>query len=124
MVEPRSPLRTADFTDRTGGGRRQKWLYLIPVDAKPFDYEAEAELFRLEAENSIVSLPDTYDLTALQTRSDLQSKNCRHSCSWGPTSKSRRSGSRAMKCAACMTAPNFRLRGVLRCSSGGHAYTT
>src|SRR6266436_6669197 len=72
--------------------------------------------FRLEAENSIVNWPDTDDLKRPQTRSDLQSKNCRHSCSWGPTSRSRRSGSTAMKCAACTTAPNFRLRGVLRCS--------
>src|SRR5229473_377649 len=80
--------------------------------------------FRFEAENSIVNSPDTDDLKGPQTRSDLQSKNCRHSCSWGPTSKSRRSGSTAMKCAACTTVPTFHLRGVLRRSSGGHAYPT
>src|SRR5215813_755776 len=75
--------------------------------------------FHLEAENSIVSSLDTDDLTEPQTRSGLQSKNCRQSCSWAPTSKSRRSDSTAMKCAACTTAPNFRLRDVVRCSSGG-----
>jgi hypothetical protein len=47
-------------------------------------------------------------------RSDLQSKNCRHTCSWGPTSKSRRRGSTAMTWAACTTAPNFHLRDVLQ----------
>ena len=64
--------------------------------AKPFDYEAMAELFPTETENSIINSRDTDDLTAPQKRSDLQSKNCRHSCSKGPTSKSRRSGSTAM----------------------------
>jgi hypothetical protein len=29
-----------------------------------------------------------------------------------------------MKCAACTTAPNFRLRGVRRCNSGGHTHAT
>jgi len=35
-----------------------------------------AELFRLEAKNSIVSSPDTNDLSAPQTRYGLQSKYC------------------------------------------------
>jgi hypothetical protein len=97
---------------------------LISVDAKSFDYEAVAELFPARSRKFNRQLARYRRFTAPQTRSGLQSKNCRHSCSWAPTSKSRRSDSAAMKCAACTTASNFRLRGVLRCSSGGHTYAT
>jgi hypothetical protein len=92
--------------------------------AKAFDYEAAAELFSAQIENSIVNSPDTGDLTAQQTQSDLQSRNCRNRCCAEPTSKSMSSGSTAMQCVACTTAPNFRLIGVLQRNCSGNSYTT
>src|SRR5260221_579525 len=123
MVEPRPPPRRPGQNCRQAAARRQKWLHVIPPMPRSRSImKPWLSYFRLETENSIVDSRDTDDLTAPQKRSDLQSKNCRNSCYWVPASKSRRSGSTAMKCAACTTALNFRLRGVLRRSSNGHTY--
>src|SRR5260370_14088818 len=127
MVEPRPPPRAApgELSTGIGDGRRQKWLPVIPLMPRSRSITKPwPSYFRLETENSIVNSQDTDDLTAPQKRCDLQSKNCRNSCYWVPASKSRRSGSTALKCAACTIALNFRLRGVLRRSSNGHAYAT
>jgi len=58
---------------------------LISVDAKSFDYKAVAELFRLEAENSIVSSP----IPRLSARRGAGGaiEYCRHSCSGATSSR-------------------------------------